>query len=83
MISDRETLFMPMSADIKYNTRAFTNMFVQRSGKGAAILMAMGLAAIPIRFLSVLAIILIAIWVSFAFYARRRFDALTLEQAEV
>ena len=77
----RETLFMPTSADIKYKARAFANMFVQRFGKGIAILMALGLAAIPIRFLSLLALTVIAIWAGFAAYAGRRFDRLTGEDA--
>jgi hypothetical protein len=49
-------------------------MFVQRFGKGIAILMALGLAALPIRFLSFLAVGVIAIWAGFAWYAGRRFD---------
>lgn len=77
----RETLFMPTSADVKYKARAFANMFVQRVGKGAAILMALGLAMVPIRFLSILAIGVIVIWAGFALYAGRRFDELTGEGA--
>jgi len=71
-----------MSADIKYKARAFANMFVQRTGKGAAILMALGLSAIPIRFLSILALIVIVIWGVFAHYAGRRFEVLTNEEIE-
>jgi ATP:ADP antiporter, AAA family len=78
----RETLFVPMSADIKYKARAFANMFVQRTGKSAAILMAFGLTAIPIRFLSILGVIVIVIWSGFALYAGRRFDVLTSKQLE-
>ena len=76
----RETLFMPTSADVKYKARAFANMFVQRLGKGIAILMALGLAVIPIRFLSILALAVIVIWAGFAIYAGRRFDELTADQ---
>ncbi|MCP5116376.1 MAG: hypothetical protein GY953_36565, partial [bacterium] len=47
----RETLFMPTSADVKYKARAFANMFVQRFGKGVAILMALVLSMVPVRFL--------------------------------
>jgi len=78
----RETLFVPMSANIKYKARAFANMFVQRAGKSTAILMAFGLTAIPIRFLSVLAVIVFVIWGVFALYAGRHFDALTSEKSE-
>jgi len=73
----RETLYMPASGDVKYKARAFANMFVQRFGKGAAILMALGLAMIPIRFLSLIALVVIAIWSALAIYAGRQFDALT------
>jgi AAA family ATP:ADP antiporter len=76
--TSRETLYVPTAADVKYKARAFANMFVQRFGKGIAILMALGLTAVPIRFLSFLAMGVIAIWAGFAWYAGRRFD----EQAE-
>ncbi len=73
----RETLFEPTSDDVVYKARAFINMFVQRFGKGVAILMALALGAIPIRFLSLLAIGLVAVWGGFALYAGRRFDEAT------
>jgi AAA family ATP:ADP antiporter len=76
--TSRETLYVPTDADVKYKARAFANMFVQRFGKGIAILMALGLTAVPIRFLSFLAMGVIAIWAGFAWYAGQRFD----EQAE-
>jgi len=78
----RETLFVPTSADVKYKARAFANMFVQRFGKGIAIVMAIALTALPIRFLSILAIVVVAIWAGFAIYAGRRFDTLTGDEAE-
>ncbi len=80
--TSRETLFVPMSADIKYKARAFANMFMQRAGKGVAILMAIGLSAVPIRFLSILAVFVIVIWGVFARYAGQHFDALTREEAD-
>jgi len=73
----RETLFMPTSAEVKYKARAFANMFVQRVGKGVAILMALTLVMVPIRFLSLLALAVIAVWVLLAIYAGRQFDRLT------
>lgn len=78
----RETLFVPTSADVKYKARAFANMFVQRFGKGIAILMALGLTAFPVRMLTLPAVLVIAIWAGFALYAGRRFDRLTGEEAE-
>ncbi|MGE5834577.1 MAG: NTP/NDP exchange transporter [Acidobacteriota bacterium] len=79
----REMLYVPTSDDVKYKARAFINMLVQRVGKGAAILMALGFDAmsnLPIRFLSILAFAVIAIWVGFGLYAGRRFEALTAEE---
>lgn len=78
----RETLYVPMSADIKYKARAFANMFVQRAGKSIAILMAIGLSAIPVRFLSIPAILVIVVWGVFAHSAGRRFDSLTTGKNE-
>ncbi|HKY60825.1 MAG TPA: Npt1/Npt2 family nucleotide transporter [Gemmatimonadota bacterium] len=77
----RETLFVPTSADVKYKARAFANMFVQRFGKGIAILMALVLGAVPVRMLTIPAIAVIVIWSGFAIFAGRRFDGLTREQA--
>jgi len=78
----RETLFEPTSDDVVYKARAFINMFVQRLGKGTAILMALALGAIPIRYLSILALVVIVVWAGFALYAGRRFDAITGDDAK-
>ena len=61
-------------------------MLIQRIGKGAAILMALSFAAmadLPIRYLSLLALFVILIWVGFAWYAGRSFEALTAPKGEV
>jgi AAA family ATP:ADP antiporter len=79
----RETLYVPTSDDVKYKARAFINMLVQRIGKGAAILMALGFGAmsdLPLRYLSILAFIVIAVWIGFAVYAGRKFDQMTTEE---
>lgn len=78
----RETLYTPTSADVQYKARAFTNMFVQRMGKGTAILMALVLGSVPIRFLSILAVAVIAIWCYFVVTAGRSFDKLTKEESD-
>ena len=81
----RETLFVPTSDDVKYKARAFINMLIQRIGKGAAILMALGFAAmsdLPIRYLSLLALAVVVIWVGFAWYAGRSFEALTAPEED-
>lgn len=77
----RETLYVPMSPDVKYKARAFANMFVQRLGKGVAILAALALAAIPVRFLSLVALLFIAAWSLLAIYAGRRFELLASAEA--
>lgn len=79
----RETLFMPTSPEVKYKARAFANMFVQRFGKGVAILMALVLVMVPVRFLSLLALAVIGIWAALAIYAGRQFDKLTASGATV
>ncbi|MGH7549853.1 MAG: NTP/NDP exchange transporter [Gemmatimonadota bacterium] len=80
--TSRETLFVPTSSDVKYKARAFANMFVQRVGKGIAIGLALLLAMMPVRFLSILAGVVIVIWAGFAWYAGRRFDGLTGNEAD-
>jgi len=77
----RETLYMPMHPDVKYKARAFANMFVQRLGKGVAILAALALAAIPVRFLSLVALGFIAVWSLLARYAGREFEVLAAAEA--
>lgn len=81
----REMLYVPTPDDVKYKARAFINMLIQRIGKGAAILMALGFAAmadLPIHYLSLLAMAIVVVWVGFALYAGRRFDDLTGEKPE-
>lgn len=80
--TSRETLFVPTSADVKYKARAFINMFVQRFGKGIAILMALGMSALPVRWLTIPAVVVLAIWSGFAYYAGKRFDEMTGDEAE-
>jgi ATP/ADP translocase len=73
----RETLFVPTPSEVKYvkyKARAFANMFVQRLGKSAAILMALVLSGVPVRNLSIPALLVIALWILLAVYAGRRFD---------
>ena len=67
----RETLYVPTSDDVKYKARAFINMFIQRVGKGVAILMALALTAFPIRILSIIAIMVAVIWAGVALYGKR------------
>lgn len=70
----RETLFVPTEDDVKYKARAFANMFVQRFGKGGAILVALALPLLPVRYLSFIAAAVILVWAGFARYAGQRFE---------
>lgn len=79
--TSRETLFVPTSSDAQYKARAFTNMFVQRLAKGAAIMVSAGFILIGIRWLSVITIGITIAWIATALFADRRFRLLS-EQSE-
>jgi AAA family ATP:ADP antiporter len=74
----RESLYTPTSPDEKYKARAFTNMFVQRSAKGLAIVLVMGigLLGLPVRLLSVFTLAALAAMALCGLYAGRRFAEL-------
>jgi ATP:ADP antiporter, AAA family len=84
--SARESLYTPTSRDEKYKAKAFIDMFVQRFAKALAVGVNLGLAAYfggfaAIRWLSIFAIVLIAVWMVAASYAGRRFQELTKPEA--
>lgn len=78
----RETLYVPAGEDVKYKARAFANMFIQRFGKGTAILMMLVLSALPVRFLSLIGLGVIAIWAACAVFAGRKFEVMTGRQPD-
>jgi AAA family ATP:ADP antiporter len=71
--TSREMLFVPTSSDAQYKARAFTNMFVQRLAKGAAILLSATFILIGIRWLSPITVAIAAVWIWIAISAGRRF----------
>jgi AAA family ATP:ADP antiporter len=82
----RETLYVPTSRDEQYKARAFTNMFVQRVGKGIGIGIAFLLTAVSInavRWLSLVTIAIVVIWIGIAIYAGKRFEQLEEEDRAV
>jgi AAA family ATP:ADP antiporter len=82
--TSRETLFVPTSSDAQYKARAFTNMFVQRLAKGAAIVVSAAFILIGIRWLSLVTIVITIGWIAIALYADRRFRLLSeQEQKEI
>jgi AAA family ATP:ADP antiporter len=82
--TSRETLFVPTSSDAQYKARAFTNMFVQRLAKGAAILVSAAFILIGIRWLSLITVVITIGWIAIALFADRRFRLLAeQEQKEI
>lgn len=75
----REALYVPTSPDEKYKARAFTNMFVQRLGKGLAIggtLLLIGIG-VTVRFLSFLAVAAFVVMALLGIFDGRRFKEMT------
>jgi AAA family ATP:ADP antiporter len=85
--SAREALYTPTTREEKYKAKAFIDMFVQRFAKSIAVLLSLAITTIfdsfaGVRWLSILAIVITAVWAWSAFYAGRRFHALTAESDE-
>jgi len=84
--SAKESLYTPTSRDEKYKAKAFIDMFVQRAAKAIAVGVNLLLAAWfggfeAVRWLSIVAIALVAVWILAASYAGRRFRELTGAEA--
>lgn len=77
--TSRETLYMPTTPDEKYKARAFTNMFVQRAGKGIAILGTLVLIniGVSVRMLGFFGIAALVGMAVLGIYAGRRFKEMT------
>jgi len=75
----RESLYIPTSPDEKYKARAFTNMLVQRTSKGVAILLVLllGAAGAPVRVLSLVTLVTLALMAFCSVYAGSRFRELS------
>lgn len=77
--TSRETLYVPTTPDEKYKARAFTNMFVQRLGKGIAIvgtlvLLNIGVSIRQLGFFGIAALVGMAI---LGIYGGRKFKEMT------
>ena len=80
--SSKETLYVPTSNDEKYKAKAFIDMFVQRFAKALAVGVSLIVTSIfvefdSIRYLSLLTVALIVLWMWAVRYAGQRFDELT------
>ena len=80
--SSKETLYVPASKDEKYKAKAFIDMFVQRFAKALAVGVSLIVTSIfvefdSIRYLSLLTVALIVLWLWAVRFAGRRFDEMT------
>ncbi|MDR1727997.1 MAG: MFS transporter [Acidobacteriota bacterium] len=80
--SAKESLYVPVSKDEKYKAKAFIDMFVQRFAKAVAVGLSLAITALftdfgAIRWLSLLSVAILAVWIFAARYAGRRFDEMT------
>lgn len=82
--TSRESLYVVTTPDEKYKARAFTNMFVQRLGKGLSILAVMGLGTlgVQIKYLSLLTIPVAVGMVLCSVYAGRQFGQKSAREEE-
>ena len=79
--SAKEALYVPTSEAEKYRAKAFIDMFVQRFAKAIAVVISLGITFMfkdiaSLRYLGLLTLGLIAVWVVAARYAGRQFNEL-------
>lgn len=84
--SAKESLYTVTSREEKYAAKAFIDMFVQRFAKAVAVFVALAMGAVftdfaGVRWLSVIVIALVAVWLYAASYAGRRFKELSEQSA--
>jgi AAA family ATP:ADP antiporter len=79
--SAKEALYVPTSPAEKYRAKAFIDMFVQRFAKAIAVLISLGITFMVtdmsgLRYLGVVTLLLLIVWVFAARYAGRQFAAM-------
>ena len=80
--SAKETLYVPLSPEVKYKAKAFIDMFVHRLAKAIAIAVSLGTTLVfkefaSIRWLSAFSVLIILFWLIAVRYAGRRFREMT------
>jgi len=85
--SGKEALYTPTSRDEKYAAKAFIDMFVQRSAKALGVGLNLLMTELVVgfsgvRWLSIVAIVLIGVWVLAARHAGRGFESRTTVEGE-
>ena len=83
--SAKEALYVPTTQAEKYRAKAFIDMFVQRFAKAIAVVISLGITFMfkdisSLRYLGLLTLALIVIWVIAARYAGRQFNASEAKQ---
>ena len=76
--SGKEALYVPTTKDEKYKAKAFIDMFVQRFAKALAVFLSLGITMLfsgfeSIRWLSLVTVIILVLWIAAARYAGRVF----------
>ncbi len=78
--SAREVLYVPTTSEEKFQAKAFIDMFVQRLAKVIAVGLNLGLAASvslgQVRWLSVVSIVVLALWIAKVRFAGSHFERL-------
>ena len=82
--SARETLYVPTSREEKYKAKAFIDMFVQRFAKSIAVGLSLVITTVftgfgSVRWLSILTVIILVVWIQAARFAGREFKKLAGE----
>jgi AAA family ATP:ADP antiporter len=78
--SAKEAPYTPTTADEKYKAKAFIDMFVQRMAKCGSVAFNLGSAAVAVtavRWLSLVTLAIVAIWLAAVYAASRGFRRLT------
>ena len=78
--SGKEALYVPTTRDEKYKAKAFIDMFAQRFAKALAVVLSLGITMLfsgfgSVRWLSLVTVVILALWITAARYAGRVFAA--------
>lgn len=81
--SAKEALYVPTSRDVKYKAKAFLDMFVQRAAKVVSVFLNLLFASLfvsGVRWLSLVVLAMLGLWVQFVRYVGNRFDKKTSDE---
>ena len=84
--SSREALYVPTTREEKYQAKAFIDMFVQRFAKALAVGLSLVITSLfagfaSVRWLSLVTLIILAVWIQAARFAGREFQKLAGDKA--